>query len=95
MSDYHPGYGRLAAFEACDPSFLICRKFSWLHTRLLLHLQDELQEMERELERLDKHDHQRGDELMLRASREDRKRPKAQRPKLLLRIHEKLKEYGD
>ena len=54
VDEYPPGYGKLAAFEECDPSFLICRKFGWLHIRVLLHLQDEVQELGEELESLDK-----------------------------------------
>lgn len=94
VSDYGTGYSRLAAFETCDPNFLICRKFSWLHSRLLLHLQDELSQLERELEREDEWEFNSGDRLKLRARRIDCKRPDAKRQVLLTRIHEKLKEYG-
>lgn len=94
MSDYDPGYGRLSAFEICDPSFLICRKFAWLRGRLLLHLQDELQQLERELESQDKWEYKSGDPIKLRSRREDCKHPKARRQVLLNTIHRKLIEYG-
>ena len=54
MSDYAQGYGRLAGFEDCDPYFLIYRKFGWLHNRLLLHSQDGLSVLGKELEDFDK-----------------------------------------
>ncbi len=95
VSDYGPGYGRLAAFETCDPSFLICRKFLWLHSRLLLHLQDEIQQLERDLEREDEWELRSGDPVKLRARRLDCNRPDAKRQVLLTKIHEKLKEYGE
>lgn len=94
ISDYGPGYGRLAAFETCDPSFLICRKFLWLHSRLLLHLQDEVQQLERDHEREDEWELKSGDPIKLRARRLDCNRPDAKRQVLLANIQEKLKEYG-
>ncbi|KAF6237541.1 hypothetical protein HO173_004431 [Letharia columbiana] len=53
LDEYPVGYPQLAAFEDCDPAFLICRKFGWLHTRLLLHLQDDLEKLEWDLEQVD------------------------------------------
>lgn len=94
VDEYERGYSRLAAVEDCDPDFLICRKFGWLHSRLLLHLQDDLQRLERELERLDKREAQKGDDLKLRAYRIDCAGTDSKRQKLLSSINEKLREYG-
>ena len=95
VDEYPPGYGKVAAFEECDPSFLICRKFGWLHIRLWLHLQDEVQELEEELESLDMWEISSGDPLRLRNRRIDYGRPNAPRKDLLIKIAAKLREYGE
>lgn len=94
VSLYHPGYGRLAAIEDCDPDFLICRRFGWLHGRLLLNIQDELQELERELEGEDEWEFHYGQRLKLRHRRKDCKGPHRKRQEILTKINVKLKEYG-
>lgn len=93
VDEYEQGYGRLAAFEDCDPSFLIYRRFGWLHSRLLLHLQDEIQELEEELERLDKWESQQGDPKKLRSNRKDILHGSKRQAQLVL-IRQKLAEYG-
>lgn len=94
MSEYKPGYGRVAAVEICDPCFLIYRRFGWLHSRLLLNLQDELQKLERDLEREEDKEFNYGRPIKLKARRKDFKNPNATRHVILASIHEKLKEYG-
>ena len=95
VDKYPPGYGRVAAFEDCDPSFSILRKFGWLHSRVLLHLQDELQELEEELESLDSWELSSGDPSRLKSRRLDDERPNALRKALLIKIRSKLAEYGE
>lgn len=92
VDDYPPGYGKLAAIEACDPNFLIFRKFSWLHNRLLLHYQDELAVLEERLETID-NDDAFEDPYFVMARRRDEKRPDSRRSELLKRIDEKLEQY--
>lgn len=53
MSEYPTGFPRLAAFQAADTNFSMYRGFSYLHSRLLLDLQDELALLEKELADLD------------------------------------------
>ncbi|KAL8816851.1 MAG: hypothetical protein Q9191_008253 [Dirinaria sp. TL-2023a] len=91
ISDYPPGYGKLAAIEGCNPNFLIYRKFLWLHNRLLLHKQDELMQLERYLESLDQHDSV-ADPRRLKSSRRDEFKP-TYRKDLLKEIDAKLNEY--
>lgn len=43
----------MAATCDCDAKFSICRKFGWLHNRVLLHLQAELARLEYDLEWID------------------------------------------
>ncbi|KAF1948217.1 hypothetical protein CC80DRAFT_556530 [Byssothecium circinans] len=47
------GFPRLAAFQSSEANFSLYRSFSYLHSRILLDLQDELRELERELDDID------------------------------------------
>lgn len=95
MDHYTVGYPKLAAFENADPSFLIYRKFGWLHNRLLLYLQDELAELEHELDKRDKATFcDDDDDLLLCSRRDDWIRPSARR-ELIQKIARKLEEYGE
>lgn len=98
MDSYQQGYGKVAAVETCDPSFTIYRKFGWLHNRALLHLQDELSELEQELQDLDRYDFADGDPTRLISRRHDYGIIGAEKPserrELIRCINTKLKEYG-
>ena len=93
MDEYPQGYGKLAAIEDCDPSFLIYRKFGWLRNRVLLHHQDELVEYEDQLERLDNF-HKQNDPLNLISRRRDEAIKGSRRRELLSQIEKKLAAYG-
>jgi hypothetical protein len=56
------GYPRLAAFAESDECFMIYRRFGHIHSRLLLHRQDELRELEADLYDMDKRDEKNGEE---------------------------------
>ncbi len=43
----------MAAPLDCDADFAVCRKYGWLHNRILLHLQAELSMLELDLECID------------------------------------------
>lgn len=92
VEDYWTGYGKLAAIEACDPNFLICRKFNWLRNRVLLQYQDELAVLENQLEVLDRHDYRNNVERLTSRRRDEATRPR--RKNLLAEIDKKLAEYG-
>lgn len=62
---------------------------------MLLHLQDEVQELEEELESLDNWEFSSGEPLRLRNRRIDYGRPNAPRKTLLTKIGAKLAEYGE
>ena len=94
MDEYDRGYGKAAAFEDCDPNFLIYRKFGWLHNRVLLHLQDELQELEQKLESFDKWEVSNGDPRKLVHRRIDDNSKHSPRKAILKEVNEKLEEYG-
>ncbi len=94
MDQYPVGYGKLAAVEGCDPNFLIYRKFAWLHNRILLHLQDELVELEEDLEALDKFEFIE-EPTRLFSRRQNNGSDGSERLELLHKIKEKLAEYGE
>ncbi|KAL5383150.1 hypothetical protein DPSP01_006126 [Paraphaeosphaeria sporulosa] len=48
------GYPRLAAFLDSDESFMIYRRFGFIQSRLILDKQDELRELEKRLDKLDR-----------------------------------------
>ena len=91
VDQYPEGYGKLAAFIDCDPNFRIYRKFGWLHNRVLLHIQDELQKLEQELEGVDNWEAKSGDMVKLASRRADKN---TARSELIAAIKEKLDEYG-
>jgi hypothetical protein len=86
------GYPRLAALLDSDEKFMLYRRFGFLQARVLLNKQDELRELEKDLDRLDKVD-QANDPSLLK-SREKDDAASGRRKKLLSDIEEKFKEYG-
>ncbi|KAI4200003.1 MAG: hypothetical protein LQ346_002476 [Caloplaca aetnensis] len=95
--DDHPrGYPNLAAFMISSDNFLMCRGFAFLHSRVLLHRQDELAEMEKTLLAMDEEDIEFGEELALQSRRRDDLRPEQpSRKSLIDKIDTKLKDYDD
>lgn len=53
MQEYPKGYPLQAAFQSSEPSWSIYRAFNYLHSRVILDLQDELRVLEEDLEELD------------------------------------------
>lgn len=75
-------------------NFLMSRRFAFLHTRVLLHRQDELAEMEKILLAMDDED-VKLDKLALESRRRDRDRTEEpSRASLIDKIDSKLKDYG-
>ncbi|KAL8929051.1 MAG: hypothetical protein Q9208_001494 [Pyrenodesmia sp. 3 TL-2023] len=97
--DDHPrGYPKLAAFMISSDNFSMCRRFAFLHSRVLLHRQDELAEMEKTLLAMDDEDAELDEEsaLALQSRRRDDQRPEQpSRKSLIDRIDSKLKDYDD
>ena len=95
MEEYPEGIPRLSAFLDSDDSFKIFRKFGKCHTRLLLHLQFEIDELSKELNELDRSD--AADENMeyrLQGVEHAENWDNTQQD-LLHKIKVKLFEYGD
>lgn len=93
MDEFHTGYPKLAAMEDLDPSFIMARRFGWLHIRLLLHLQDELTVLEAKLQAFDDFDAE-ADPLRLVSRRRDDGFD-TKRKDLLQTIDGKMAQYGD
>ena len=56
VDDYPKGYPQLACFANSDDNFANVRRFGRLSYRILAHLQNDLTEMEKMLDELDKKD---------------------------------------
>lgn len=86
------GYPKLAAFLDSDESFMIYRRFGFIQSRLLLDKQDQLRELERKLERLDRVE-AKADERWPRTRDLPDKQYEA-RTKLLNELEERFCSYG-
>lgn len=98
LEDHPVGYPRQAAYADSDESFMIYRRFGYIHARLLMHRQDELRELEDTLNEMDKKDAKDPDRRVCLQSRdldeENRDIPGRDRVALLDRIEEKALKYG-
>ena len=73
----------------------MCRRFGFLHSRVLLYRQDELHQLEKRLLALDEADAEESP-LVLQSRQHDNEQDEDQmRKKLIDRIDVKLKEYGE
>ncbi|KAH9879766.1 hypothetical protein J1614_001789 [Plenodomus biglobosus] len=93
------GFPQLAAFQASEANFSLYRSFSYLHSRVLLDLQDEIRCLEIELDEIDWDDHD-ADENRLRSrdfdlSTGDSDQTNRTRRVILREIKEKLLEYDE
>ncbi|MCJ1379749.1 hypothetical protein MMC17_002852 [Xylographa soralifera] len=93
------GYPRLAAFLSSEYSFSIYRSFGYLHSRVLLGLQDQIVALERELDQKDTLDLANGWQPHLRSRARDERESDRDgdtraRAKILDDIRRKLGEYG-
>lgn len=98
MEDTPNGYPRLAAFQSSEANFGLYRSFSYLHSRILLDLQDEITTLERELDELDEDDECDAPErLKSREIDEERTANDGSnrtRRVILREIRQRLMEYG-
>lgn len=75
-----------------DDNFAMARQFRYLHTRVMLHLQDELRQLEAALFRMDERDRRENPfNLTSRVHDDDHD---GQRRLVLDKIREKLREYS-
>ncbi|KAI9690365.1 MAG: hypothetical protein M1822_009327 [Bathelium mastoideum] len=100
LEDCPDGYPRLAAFLSSDQNFTLYRGFSYLHSRVLLHLQEEVSALERELDERDKEDEADGNSARLRCIEQDKvdaRDEEEERPRheIIADIRKKLVEYDE
>jgi hypothetical protein len=86
------GYPRLAALLDSDENFMLYRRFGFLQARILLNKQDQLRELEKDLDRLDKLDSKKDPSVL--KSREKDDAVNSRRKKILSEAEDKFKEYG-
>lgn len=73
----------------------MCRRFGFLHNRVLFYRQDELSELEKDLIRMDKMDKVENPLLLKSRKLDDEDNdPQFSRKVLINKIDEKLKDYG-
>ncbi len=75
-------------------NFAMCRRFAFLHTRVLLHRQDELAEMEKTLIAMDDEDQGLDPRSLESRRRDDDRLEQPSRKSLMGKIDDKLKDYG-
>ena len=98
MESCPEGYPRLAAFQSSDHNFMIYRGYSYLHSRVLLYLQDEIACAEKELDKMDENDLNDQENPRFRKCLKSRDKDDARKDKprrvLVLRIKDLLMQYG-
>ncbi|KAF2734548.1 hypothetical protein EJ04DRAFT_493232 [Polyplosphaeria fusca] len=100
LEDYHRGYPKQAAFQSSESGFSIYRGFSYLHSRVILELQDELRYLEDNLSYLDRHDFNNGRHKCLMSREYDLRQAKrdnisSKRATLISQIRDKLVNYDE
>lgn len=90
VESYPEGYPQLAAFQSSEPSFSMYRSFGYLHSRVILNMQDELRDLEEKLKGLDEED-SAGNKKRL----ESRRRAGSERVNLLSKIEGLLVRYNE
>lgn len=98
VEDTPNGFPRLAAFQSSQADFSLYRSFSYLHSRVLLDLQDEITCLEKELDEIDWDDFEE-DPNRLRSREIDVNKASSEgdtrnRRVILREIKQKLMEYG-
>ncbi|RII05783.1 hypothetical protein CUC08_Gglean008998 [Alternaria sp. MG1] len=90
------GFPRLAAFQSSEANFSVYRSFSYLHSRVLLDLQDEITTLEKELDDIDWEDYDE-EPARLKSRDFDVSQPEGERSRrvILREIKVKLMEYDE
>ncbi|MCJ1244332.1 hypothetical protein MMC30_001530 [Trapelia coarctata] len=99
LEDSPKGFPIVASYLDSDDSFMLYRRFGFLHARLLLNKQDELRELEEELRDMDNDDWEEESSRRFLQSREldecrDLEDGRKSRQGLLEKIEKKILEYG-
>jgi hypothetical protein len=95
VQQYPKGYPLQAAFQSSDSSWSIYRAFNYLHSRVILDLQEEIRGLEDALEEMDLDD-QGSSRITSRKDDLEAAQPDVTSPRVLLieTIRQKLINYG-
>ena len=95
VEEYPEGFPKLAAFISCDDSLAMHRAFKYCHNRVILQLEVEITELEKQLYTLDKEDKADPErEHRLQWTEHEEGWDTAQ-VELIAKLKFKLKEYGE
>jgi hypothetical protein len=95
VDEYPAGFPQLAALISCDDDLAMHRSFKYCHSRILLRLEVQITELEKDLYKLDKKDEidpETGHRLRWT---EHEEHWDAEQVQLLDKLTFKLKEYGE
>ncbi|KAF2490117.1 hypothetical protein BU16DRAFT_553300 [Lophium mytilinum] len=100
VDEFPVGYPRVAAFQSSEPSFSLYRCFGYLHSRVLLELQDELVVLESNLADLDEDHAEIDDGRRLKSRAVDLRQSKqagveCERRSMIATIRDKLVNYDE
>ena len=95
VSDYPRGYPKLGAYLNSDDNRHLCRRFGYTRSRLILYVQDEIQELEERLAEIDARDAAgQATQYALNSRRWDEDHS-VERKNVIANLKTKLKEYDD
>jgi hypothetical protein len=95
VDEYPEGFPQLASLISIDDSLAMHRSFKNSHNRVLLHLEVEITELEKELYKLDKEDAADPDKIYRLKSTKHEEGWDAAQVVLIDKLRSKLKEYGE
>ena len=95
MKDFPHGYPQLAAYTNSEDNRHICRRFGYIRSRLLLYVQDEVQQLEKRLADLDSSDEASEETAYRLNSRRWDEENSTERKDLIATLKAKLKEYDE
>lgn len=95
MDEYPEGFPQLAALISCDVDLAMHRSFKYCHSRVLLHLEVQITELEKDLYKLDKKDEADPEREHRLRWTEHEADWDTEQVKLLGKLISKLKEYGE
>ncbi|KAH7064033.1 hypothetical protein BKA63DRAFT_177464 [Paraphoma chrysanthemicola] len=100
LQDFPIGVPLQAAFQSSESSWSIYRGFSYLHSRVIIELQDELRCLEKKLTDADEMDLENGDGKRIRSRESDlayaqREKTESMRAQLISTIRDKLINYDE
>jgi hypothetical protein len=95
VDEYPKGFPKLAALISCDDSLAMHRGFKYCHNRVLLLLEVQITELEKELYKLDKADSADPSKAWRLKSTKYEENWDATQEKLIDKLISKLKVYGE